>query len=131
MLYILEYGVGSEVSTSGDMYSFGILVLEMLTGKRPTDELFENSQNLHKFVQVSFPDNLLQILDPHLVSRVEEAAGGQNRENLTSNSEKCLISLFGIGLACSVESPRERMNIVGVIKELNIIKKAYNTGEIR
>ncbi|KAJ1396853.1 Serine/threonine-protein kinase, active site [Sesbania bispinosa] len=76
-----EYGVGSEVSTHGDMYSFGILVLEMLTGRTPTDEVFEDGQNLHK-----------------------------------------------IGLACSVESPRERMNIVDVIRELNKIRNAFLNG---
>ena len=119
------------MSTYGDMYSFGILILEVLTGRRPTDELFEDGQNLHKLVQISFPDNILQILDSHLVSRDQEVIGVEKRENLIPNYEKCLISLCGIGLACSVESPRERMNIVGVIKELNIIKKAYNTGEIR
>ncbi|XP_027906946.1 probable LRR receptor-like serine/threonine-protein kinase At3g47570 [Vigna unguiculata] len=45
-----EYGVGAEVSTSGDMYSFGILMLEMLTGRRPTDEIFEDGQNICNFV---------------------------------------------------------------------------------
>ncbi|CAJ2646883.1 unnamed protein product [Trifolium pratense] len=62
-----EYGMGSEVSTCGDMYSFGILVLEMLTGRRPTDETLEDGQNLHNFVWISFPDNLIKILDPHIL----------------------------------------------------------------
>ncbi|KAK7304743.1 hypothetical protein VNO77_42630 [Canavalia gladiata] len=127
-----EYGTGFKVSTYGDMYSFGILVLEMLTGRRPTDEMFEDGQNLHKFVEISFDDNLFQILDPLLASRVEEATSAEEKSlnGLTSIVENCLISLFSIGLACSVESPKERMNIMDVIRELSIVKKAFLTGKI-
>ncbi|CAJ2652652.1 unnamed protein product [Trifolium pratense] len=64
---VLEYGLDYEVSS--DMYSFGIPMLEILTGRRPTDEVFEDGQNLHNFVAISFPGNLIKILDPHLVSR--------------------------------------------------------------
>ncbi|WJX61425.1 non-specific serine/threonine protein kinase [Trifolium repens] len=128
----LEYGMGSEVSTCGDMYSFGILVLEMLTGKRPTDEVFKNGQNLHNFVAISFPDNITKILDPHLVSKdVEVAIQDENRDqNHIPTVEESLVSLFRIGIFCSMESPKERMNIADVTGELSKIKKAFLTGEI-
>ncbi|BAT97064.1 hypothetical protein VIGAN_09041300 [Vigna angularis var. angularis] len=113
-----EYGVGAEVSTSGDMYSFGILLLEMLTGRRPTDEMFEDGQNICNFVAISFPSKLFEILDPRLIP-IEE-----NDWNLNPNVEKCLVSLFKIGLACAVESPKERMDVVDVSRELHRIQNA-------
>ncbi|CAJ2646908.1 unnamed protein product [Trifolium pratense] len=122
-----EYGMGSEVSTSGDIYSFGILMLEMLTGRRPTDEIFKDGQNLHNFVAISFPDNLGNIFYPHLVSRDEVAEDG-NYENLIPTIKECLVSLFKIGLVCSMESPKERMNIADVTRELSIIRKIFLTG---
>ncbi|CAJ2633531.1 unnamed protein product [Trifolium pratense] len=115
-----EYGMGSEVSTCGDMYSFGILMLEMLTVRRPTDEVFKDGQNLHNFVAISFPNNLGSIFYPHLVSRDVEVTEDGSIEN-----SECLVSLFRIGLICSMESPKERMSIVDVTRELSIIRKTF------
>jgi len=60
-------------------------MMEMFTGRRPADEIFEDGQNLHTFVKKSFPNNILQILDPSLVAKpgqttIEE----ENTQNLTS-----------------------------------------------
>jgi len=122
--------MGSDVSINGDMYSFGILVLEMLTGRKLTDEIFEDGQNLHNFVENSFPDNILQILDPSLVPNHGEAKfEEENGQNLTPNVEKCLVSLFNIGISCSVESPKERMNMVDVTRELSKTRKTFIVGK--
>ncbi|CAI8605896.1 unnamed protein product [Vicia faba] len=116
-----EYGMSSEVSSYGDMYSFGILVLEMIIGRRPTDEMFEDGENLHTFVKNSFHGSIMQILDTNLVVPRDTEA----------RVEKCLVSVLRIGIACSMESPKERMNIVDVTKELDIIKMVFLDGERR
>ncbi|KAK8303385.1 hypothetical protein V6Z11_D04G147800 [Gossypium hirsutum] len=52
----LEYGMGAGVSTRGDVYSFGILILEMFTRKRPIDHLFNGDMDLQKWVSIHLPD---------------------------------------------------------------------------
>nr|CAE03909.2 OSJNBb0015G09.3 [Oryza sativa Japonica Group] len=47
-----EYGMGYKISTGCDVYSFGVLLLEMLTGMRPTDAMFIDGISLHKFVSM-------------------------------------------------------------------------------
>ncbi|XP_058181881.1 LRR receptor-like serine/threonine-protein kinase EFR [Rhododendron vialii] len=51
-----EYGVGGKISTQGDVYSYGILLLEMMTGRRPTDEIFTDRQSLHEFCKSALPE---------------------------------------------------------------------------
>uniref|UniRef100_A0A2N9FDD8 non-specific serine/threonine protein kinase n=1 Tax=Fagus sylvatica TaxID=28930 RepID=A0A2N9FDD8_FAGSY len=142
-----EYGMGSEPSTEGDVYSYGVLLLEMFLGKRPTDEMFKDDLNLHNFVKMALPDRLVQIVDPTLLPKeVEETpattvvAREDNNENeieieedeetqvfrqVEANVYKCLVSVLEIGLACSVESPKERMNMEEVTKELHLIKNTF------
>ncbi|KAF7825811.1 putative LRR receptor-like serine/threonine-protein kinase [Senna tora] len=128
-----EYGIGSEISTLGDVYSFGILVLEMLTGRRPTEEMFKDGLNLHSYVNAAYPNNLSEIVDSVLLPiQVQEMATSANEEISMEeailkhpNQEKAILSLFEIGLACSVESPKERLNMMDVTRELNRIRNAF------
>lgn len=57
-LNIVEYGMGSRVSTYGDVYSYGILLLETFTGKRPTSDIFAEGLDLHKFVKNALPEQI-------------------------------------------------------------------------
>ncbi|XP_061359873.1 putative receptor-like protein kinase At3g47110, partial [Gastrolobium bilobum] len=123
-----EYGMGSEVSIEGDMYSFGILILEMLTGRRPTDEMFKDGHNLHNYVKSSLSNHLLRIVDLTILTNEENATDNENLGLMHPNVEKCLHSLFKIALACSMESPKERMGMIDVRKELNLIKSFFPSG---
>ena len=130
LLCISEYGMGNEVSIYGDTYSYGILLLEMFTGKKPTDNIFQDSLNLHEFVKAALPEQVIDIIDPILLSERE----GENRVNDINCNEsqngslkrlECLIFILEIGVACSVEFPRERMTMGAVIIELHSIRKEF------
>ncbi|XP_056159312.1 putative receptor-like protein kinase At3g47110 isoform X3 [Syzygium oleosum] len=119
-----EYGMGHKVSTVGDAYGYGILLLEMFTGKRPTEEAFGHCLNLHSFVQMALPDRAMEIVDLRLWSE----AGDRQQE---IKIRDCIISVFEIGVACSMESPLDRMDMTEVIRKLYSIKASYETKERR
>ncbi|XP_061338243.1 probable LRR receptor-like serine/threonine-protein kinase At3g47570 [Gastrolobium bilobum] len=121
-----EYGMGSEVSIEGDMYSFGILILQMLTGRKPTDEMFKDGHTLHNYVKITISNNFVEIVDLTILhNELERTTDNKNLGLVHPSVETCLLSLFRIALACSMESPKERMNMINVTKELNLIKSFF------
>ena len=61
--------MGGEASIEADVYSYGILLLEMFLGKRPTDDMFKDGLNLHNFAKMALPEKFVQIVDPILLPR--------------------------------------------------------------
>ncbi|XP_028106731.1 probable LRR receptor-like serine/threonine-protein kinase At3g47570 [Camellia sinensis] len=122
-----EYGMGEQVSTQGDMYSYGVLLLEMFTGKAPTGNMFTGNVNLHSYVKMCLPKQVMQIVDPQIILGMEEEPGRSMQGSTTniSNLEACLVLVFQIGVSCSAEMSSERMSVKDVLKELHKIRNVF------
>jgi serine/threonine protein kinase len=124
-----EYGLGSKISTEADVYSYGIIILEMLTGKRPTDDMFNNDFSLYTFVERSFPQNIGNILDPRISPsyRHEEPGSAMNQENHPmAGTMSCIIELVKIGLLCAADAPKDRPAMQDVYSRVTAIKEVFS-----
>ncbi|XP_026439711.1 putative receptor-like protein kinase At3g47110 [Papaver somniferum] len=120
-----EYEMGSEVSTKGDVYSYGIMLLEMFTGRRPTDDMFEDGYNLHSFATNALvTDGVLQIVDPALIvpTHLQEVKINDEAE---AKMSKALTWVLKLGVGCSNDSPTQRLEMVQVVRVLQSIKNTY------
>ncbi|XP_077237118.1 uncharacterized protein LOC143878763 [Tasmannia lanceolata] len=123
-----EYGIGGQVSTHGDVYSYGILLLEMFTGKSPTDEIFKDGLSLHKFAKMALPTGVTKIVDPLLLKdeKEEESTDSENNcSELRNRIQECSLFIIGIGVSCSLESPTARMKMRDVTIVLNAIRDTF------
>ncbi|WCJ44249.1 Receptor kinase-like protein Xa21 [Euphorbia peplus] len=127
-----EYGLGAEVSREGDAYSYGILLLELMTGKRPTDSMFEKGLNLHKFAMEALSDkNVMEIVDPTVV-RDDNNEGTDQRRSVeqAEKMEEWISSMVEIGVACSMDSPIDRMEMSLVVQKLFKVRDTYEKSKV-
>nr|GEZ38112.1 protein kinase-like domain-containing protein [Tanacetum cinerariifolium] len=109
-----EYGIRSEMTSSGGVYSFGILLLELMAGKKPTDDMFNEGLCIHKLASMALPDHVTDVID-------DDAIVLRSTEANAKKVEECLVATIKIGVSCSVDSPPQRMKIEIVVIELQRI----------
>ena len=99
-----EYGLGGSMWPQGDVYSYGILLLQMFTGRRPTESMFSDGLNLHTFSKMPLPEHIMEIADSNLFRESDEAISNVGNQRETEGRMcHCLVSIARIGVACSEE----------------------------
>ncbi|XP_007226289.2 probable LRR receptor-like serine/threonine-protein kinase At3g47570 [Prunus persica] len=118
-----EYGFGQKPSTAGDAYSFGVVLLELFTGKSPTHENFTGDQNLIRWVQSAFPENIVQVLDSELLHLMQHLPN-EGPINIIPEAERnCLISIMEVGISCTCASPDGRIGLRDALRKLETARR--------
>ncbi|KAF3774039.1 putative LRR receptor-like serine/threonine-protein kinase [Nymphaea thermarum] len=99
-------GITLPVSTKADVYSYGILLLEVFTGRKPTDEQFDGDFSLRQWVAEAFPVAISDVIDSHLLN---ESNTIPTERSAAMN--ELLVMIMEIGLSSSNVSPNERMDM--------------------
>ncbi|KAL0365834.1 UNVERIFIED_CONTAM: Receptor kinase-like protein Xa21 [Sesamum radiatum] len=112
-----EYGSHGIVATSGDVYSFGVMMLEMCTRKRPTDEMFGEEMSLKSWVSLSLHESTItEVVDTNLLRREDQNF---------SAKEQCLSSILHLAMECLAISPLDRISISEVVAKLEKIRAIF------
>ncbi|XP_073035905.1 uncharacterized protein [Primulina eburnea] len=112
-----EYGSEGKVSTSCDIYSYGITLLELFTSKKPTDDMFTEEMSLKDWVSEALQENIV----------TEIAAAGllDQEDRHFCWSHQCLSSIFDLAMKCLAISPQERINMIETVVTLKKIKSSF------
>ncbi|KAH9666218.1 protein kinase domain-containing protein [Citrus sinensis] len=108
-----EYGREGRVSTNGDVYSFGIMLIEVFTRKKPTDEIFSGEMTLRCWVNDLLPISVTEVVDANLLSQEDDHFVAK---------EECMSFVFNLAIKCTVESPEQRINAKEIVTGLSKIR---------
>ncbi|KAK7410851.1 hypothetical protein VNO78_02005 [Psophocarpus tetragonolobus] len=97
-----EYYQSFRCSTKGDVYSYGVVLLELLTGKRPTDSADFGDNNLVGWVKQHAKLKISDIFDPELMKE-------------DPNLEMELLQHLKIAVSCLDDRPWRRPTMIQVM----------------
>lgn len=109
------------MSTLGDIYSFGMLVLETLTGKRPTNSIFRQGLSLREYVDLALQNRTMDAVDTRLSLDLQNELHTMG-DSPYKRMMDCIVSLLRLGISCTQELPSSRLPTKSIIKELLVMK---------
>ncbi|KAL6635219.1 hypothetical protein ACP70R_027890 [Stipagrostis hirtigluma subsp. patula] len=97
-----EYARTSRLNEKSDVYSYGIVLLELLTGKKPVDD----ECNLHHLILSKAADNtVMEMVDPDIADTCKDL--GEVKK------------VFQLALLCSKRQPSDRPTMHEVVRVLD------------
>nr|VDD19521.1 unnamed protein product [Brassica oleracea] len=102
-----------RISQKADVYSFGVLILELLTGKSPThQQLNEEGVDLPRWVSsITEQQSPSDVFDPELTRY--QAEGNEN-----------MIRLLKIGISCTAQYPDSRPSMAEVTRLIEEVSRS-------
>lgn len=107
-----EYAYTMQVTAPGNVYSYGVILLEILTTRLPADEAFDEGTDLVKWVH-SAPirgETPEQILDARL-------------STVSFTWRKEMLAVLKVALLCTDNIPAKRPKMKKVVEMLQEIKQ--------
>ncbi|KAL6332394.1 hypothetical protein AAG906_004966 [Vitis piasezkii] len=98
--HVADFGI-AKLLTQIDVYSYGILLMEVFARKKPMDEMFTGDLTLKTWVE-SLSNSVIQVIDVNLLRRESEDL---------ATKLSCLSSIMALALSCTTNSPKERIDM--------------------
>ncbi|CAM6081479.1 unnamed protein product [Calypogeia fissa] len=105
-----EYSQARKITYKADVYSFGVLLLELLTGRQPAQSISDNGLDLPKWVQSVVREEWTgEVFDLELKSYL--------------HGEEEMVTLLQVAMSCVEPKPDERPEMAAVVELLEGIRR--------
>ena len=71
----------------GDIFSYGILLLEIFAGKKLIDKMFIDGLSIHKFTSMALPEHVMDIVESSMFFEEDEEDVGDERNEDDNHME--------------------------------------------
>lgn len=116
---LAEYGFASECTKAGDVYSYGVLLLELITGKRPTSEEVTSGMTLPVWVRsLRSQDRERYAIHMSLFQSADEPQLNQ------------ILHILNAALLCTGHVPATRPTMLQVLGNLQEMPEAVTEEEL-
>lgn len=113
--------MGKQASIQGDVYSYGVLVLEIVTGRPPTDVLVHEGSSLHEWVKRQYPYKLDNVVEKAL-QRLSPSGHYHHHNQCDKIWQDVILELIEMGLLCTQHNPFTRPTMLDVAQEMGRLK---------